>query len=204
MTDDWRRPIPRTALVVTHPDTGEVLLRRPKSDFGKPMTTAQYRAVEAERAIWAKAQLIKDQEEEEIRKAEIRELRSRKMGRDSLEETAHQVYKRLSTWHLFVDTERWTELLAWLDAHPQRVSEDDEQLIGLDGRIRNLEGIPISLIEFTSRHRGRPKGTEHSSESNRKRSEAMKKQWEAWKAGGRRPAVGRPPRSRSQNDEAPY
>lgn len=203
MSYDWRKPIPRTAITVIHPETGEVVLQRPLSDAHKPMTQKQYQAVEAVRAEWAKAQLVIDKQQEAERQAEIAELRARKMGRDSLEETASLVYKRLESWYPYVDTERWTQLLEWLDEHPQRISESDEQLIALDGRLKTLEGIPISLIELRPR-RGRPKGTAHSAESNEKRRNSMRKKWQEWQKNGSWPAVGAPPRSRPPEDEAPY
>jgi predicted RecB family endonuclease len=203
MSYDWRKPIPRTALTVIHPETGEVILQRPPSDAGKQMTQKQYQAVEAVRAEWAKAQQVIDRQKEAERQAEIAELRARKMGRDSLEETAYLVHKRLESWYPYVDTERWVQLLEWLDSHPQRISESDEQLIALDGRLKALEGIPISLIELRP-HRGRPKGTAHSPESNAKRSASMRKKWKEWHKEGSWPAVGAPPRSRPPEDEAPY
>lgn len=200
---DWRTPIPKFDLRVVHPDTGEVLLDRPAEDAGKPIPPSVYRRLEAERRRWAEATMATEALEAANRKAEIDELRARQMVRDSLEETADTVFKLLSEWPKYVDTERWVELLAWLRAHPPRISQQDEQLMALDSRLEQLQGFPISPIQL-KRGRGREKGSRQSPASNAKRSIAMSKRWQEWNREGTAPAVGRPPKQRLENDEAPY
>lgn len=141
--------------------------------------------------------------EEELRRAELQRLQIRQMGRDSLEETADKVYAKLATWTKYVDTDRWAQLLEWLENHPQRISPDDEQLLQLDDRLTQLLGFPISPPPKVGRGLGN-KGRVPSPEQRAKQSEAMKLRWKKWKAEGGAPAVGRPPEIAPQEDEAPY
>lgn len=204
MHEDWRKPFSRYSMYITHPETGEVLLARNVTESSTPIPDVKYRSLELIRRAWAKAKIAEEEIEEDLRRAEMSKLRARQMGRDSMQETADKVYARLNDWPKYVDTDRWAELLEWLDKHPPRVTPEDQQLIELDARIEQINGFPISPIILKQGRGGASRGASLSPERKAKQSLAMKKKWEEWKSNGTAPAVGRPVVNPLPKDEAPY
>lgn len=204
MPTDWTKPFPRDALVITRPDSEEVIFGRPAYARGTFITLSLYHSLEAERLAWVEQRDLSLQQSWESQEREKVIMGQRRMAKELREFHADDVLKKVLAWKRYADMSRWDELGEWLDAHPQRLSEDD-YLFGILDLPKWKDPAAFEKAPRPEKRRGRPRGTPNSKESNQLRSVAAKARWarlhdEGWV----HPATANKQEAQDRKDKEPY
>lgn len=183
MPTDWTKPFPKDAIVITRPDSDEVMFGRPAYARGTPINRAIYQQLEAERLEWLEDRNMQAQKSWELQEREKQIMRDRRAVKELREFRAEEVIAKLGKWKKYADLKRWDELDEWLTNHPQRLDETD-YLFGLLDTPRWSDPLALEPKPKPVERRGRPKGSVTSPETKAKLGAASRAAWERRRARG--------------------